>query len=36
VDVFGRRNILIGPIRDYLVVELVDRGLRGVSVLSFA
>jgi hypothetical protein len=35
VDVFGRRNILIGPIRDHLVVELVDRGLRGVSVLSF-
>lgn len=35
VDVFGRRNILIGPIRDHLVVELADRGLRGVSVLSF-
>lgn len=35
VDVFGRRNILIGPIRDHLVVELVDRGLRGVSVVSF-
>ena len=35
VDVFGRRNILIGPVRDHLVVELVDRGLRGVSVLSF-
>ena len=35
VDVFSRRNILIGPIRDHLVVELVDRGLRGVSVLSF-
>jgi hypothetical protein len=26
VDVFGRRNILIGPIRDHLMVELVDRG----------
>lgn len=35
VDVFGRRNILIGPVRDHLVVELVDRGLRGVSVVSF-
>lgn len=35
VDVFSRRNILIGPIRDHLVVELVDRGLQGVSVLSF-
>ena len=35
VDVFRRRNILIGPIRDHLVVDLVDRGLRGVSVVSF-
>jgi hypothetical protein len=35
VDVFGRRNILIGPVRDHLVIELVDRGLRGVSVVSF-
>lgn len=35
VDVFGRRNILIGPVRDHLVVELVERGLRGVSVVSF-
>ena len=35
VDVFGRKNILIGPIRDHLVVELVERGLRGVSCLSF-
>jgi Type II secretion system (T2SS), protein E, N-terminal domain len=35
VDVFGRRNILVGPIRDHLVVELVERGLRGVSVVSF-
>lgn len=35
VDVFGRRNILVGPVRDHLVVELADRGLRGVSVISF-
>ena len=35
VDVFGRRNILVGPIRDHLVVELVERGLRGVSVVAF-
>lgn len=35
IDVFGRRNILLGPIRDHLVIELVDRGLRGVSVVSF-
>ena len=35
VDVFGRRNILIGPIRDHLVVDLVERGLRGVSVIAF-
>ena len=35
VDVFGRRNILVGPIRDHLVVELVELGLRGVSVLAF-
>jgi hypothetical protein len=35
VDVFAQRNILIGPVRDHLVVELVERGLRGVSVLSF-
>lgn len=35
VDVFSRRNILIGPVRDHLVIELVERGLRGVSVVSF-
>lgn len=35
VDVFGHRNILIGPVRDHLVVELVERGLRGVSVVAF-
>jgi hypothetical protein len=35
VDVFGRRNVLIGPIRDHLVVDLVERGLRGVSVVAF-
>jgi hypothetical protein len=35
VDVFGRRNVLIGPIRDHLVVELVEVGLRGVSVVAF-
>jgi hypothetical protein len=32
VDVFRQRNILIGPIRDQLVAELVSRGLRGVIV----
>lgn len=35
VDAFGRRNILIGPIRDHLVVELANRALRGVSALAF-
>src|SRR5687767_6404926 len=35
VDVFARRNILIGPLRDHLVAELAERGLRGVSVASF-
>jgi hypothetical protein len=35
IDVFARRNILIGPIRDHLVAELAERGLRGVSVVSF-
>jgi len=33
VDAFRVRNILIGPIRDQLVVELVGKGLRGVSVV---
>jgi hypothetical protein len=32
VDVFRQRNILIGPIRDQHVAELVPRGLRGVIV----
>lgn len=32
VDVFRQRNILIGPIRDQLVAELVSKGLRGVIV----
>jgi hypothetical protein len=32
VDVFRQRNILIGPIRDQLVAELVTKGLRGVIV----
>src|SRR2546426_454405 len=33
VDAFRVRNILIGPIRDQLVVELVAKGLRGVSIV---
>jgi len=32
VDVFRLRNILIGPIRDQLVAELVTKGLHGVRV----
>ena len=32
VDVFRQRNILIGPLRDQLVAELVGKGLRGVIV----
>ncbi len=32
VDVFRQRNILIGPIRDQVVAELVTKGLRGVIV----
>jgi hypothetical protein len=32
VDVFRQRNILIGPIRDHHVADLVPRGLRGVIV----
>ena len=32
VDVFRQRNILIGPVRDQLVAELVPKGLRGVIV----
>jgi hypothetical protein len=34
VNVFGRRNILIGPVRDHLVAELAAQGLQGVSVVS--
>jgi len=33
VNVFRHSNILIGPIRDHLVADLVGRGLRGVSVI---
>lgn len=33
VDVFGRRNILIGPVRDPAVAELAARVLPGVSLL---
>jgi hypothetical protein len=29
----GRRNILVGPIRDFLVAELASRALPGVSVV---
>ncbi len=32
VDVFRQRNILIGPLRDQHVADLVPRGLRGVIV----
>jgi type II secretion system (T2SS) protein E len=32
VDVFRQRNILIGPIRDHVVAELVAKGLSGVIV----
>jgi type IV pilus assembly protein PilB len=35
IDVFARRNILIGPLRDHFVAALAERGLRGVSVASF-
>jgi len=33
VNVFSRRNILIGPIRDPFVADLAAKGLRGVSVV---
>ncbi|MGH7279579.1 MAG: hypothetical protein ACREJG_12965 [Candidatus Rokuibacteriota bacterium] len=33
VDVFSRRNILIGPIRDHVVADLAATELRGVSIL---
>jgi len=35
VDPFARRNILIGPIRDFVVAELAGRALQGVSVVAF-
>ena len=33
VNVFRRSNILIGPIRDHVVGDLVAKGLRGVAVV---
>jgi hypothetical protein len=33
VNVFSRRNILIGPIRDPFVADLAAKGLRGVTVV---
>jgi hypothetical protein len=36
VNVFGQRNILVGPIRDHLVAELAVKGLQGVSVVAGA
>jgi len=35
VDPFARRNILVGPIRDFVVAELAGRALAGVSVVAF-
>jgi type II secretion system (T2SS) protein E len=35
VDPFARRNILVGPVRDFVVAELAGRALRGVSVVPF-
>lgn len=35
VDLFGRRNILMGPIRDFMVAELATRVLSGVSIVPF-
>jgi type IV pilus assembly protein PilB len=32
-DSVGRRNILVGPIRDFMVAELASRALPGVSVV---
>jgi type II secretory ATPase GspE/PulE/Tfp pilus assembly ATPase PilB-like protein len=32
VDLFTRRNILIGPVRDFVVAELASRALNCVSV----
>jgi hypothetical protein len=36
VNVFSRRNILIGPVRDHLVAELAEKGLKGISVVAGA
>ncbi|TMQ17694.1 MAG: hypothetical protein E6K82_20940 [Candidatus Rokuibacteriota bacterium] len=33
VDVFGRRSLLIGAIRDHVVTDLAGKALRGVSVV---
>ena len=33
VNVFRRSNILVGPIRDHVVADLVAKGLRGVAVV---
>jgi hypothetical protein len=35
VDPFARRNILVGPIRDFMVADLAARALQGVSVVPF-
>jgi hypothetical protein len=35
VDPFARRNVLVGPIRDFVVAELAARALKGVSVVPF-
>jgi len=35
VDPYARRNILLGPIRDFMVAELAVRALKGVSVVPF-
>ena len=35
VNPFARRNILVGPIRDFVVAELAGRALTGVSVVAF-
>jgi hypothetical protein len=35
VDPFAHRNVLVGPIRDFVVAELAARALKGVSVVPF-
>jgi hypothetical protein len=35
VDPFARRNVLVGPIRDFVVAELAARALKGASVVPF-